>query len=136
MKLSTKGRYAVSALFDIASQEEGALISAKTIAKRQAISLSYLEQILSKLSRAGLLIALKGPTGGYKLAKKPTAISIGEIIRATDGPIALADCVPSAAACSKGGCCSTKRLWQSLSGKFTRLLDSTSVADLCSEVKP
>ena len=135
MKLSTRGRYAVSAMFDLASHGNGKPITAAEISKRQGISLFYLEQLLLKLRRAGLIKTLRGPSGGYILANKPSRISIGDVIRATEGPIALADCVPLASACEKSGCCSTRSLWKKLSHKVSDVLDSTTLADLCKGVK-
>jgi len=131
MKLSTRGRYAVTAMFDLAAHSDGELVSAAEISKRQGISLSYLEQLLLKLKRGGLVTTVKGPSGGYRLAKKPSQVSIGEIIAAVEGPVALADCVTST--CPKSGCCSTRSLWESLSDKVTKVLDSTTLKDLCEE---
>lgn len=135
MKLSTKGRYAVSAMFDLAANEKGGPVSAETISKRQGISQSYLEQLLLKLKRAGLVHASKGPSGGYWLARKPSQVSIGQIIVATEGPIALASCIPSFSRCSDKGCCSTRALWQKLSLKVAKVLNGTSLADLCKELR-
>jgi Rrf2 family protein len=133
MKLSTKGRYGVTAMFDLAAHGNGEPITAAEISKRQGIPLAYLEQLLLKLRRAKLVNTVRGPSGGYVLAGKPSRVSIGDIIRATDGPIALADCVPSASTCPKSGCCSTRSLWESLSGKVSRVFDATSLKDLCKE---
>lgn len=133
MKLSTRGRYAVSAMFDLASNCEDVPISAAAISKSQRIPLSYLEQILLKLKKGGLVKTTKGPSGGYKLAKLPKNISIGDIIKAADGPIALADCIPHGSNCPKSGCCSTKSLWARLSDKVAKVFESTSLADLCKE---
>lgn len=133
MKLSTKGRYAVTAMFDLAAHGDGQPITAAQIAKRQKMPLAYLEQLLSKLRKAKLVKTVRGPSGGYVLVKAPAKISIGDIIRAADGPIALASCIPSGSACPKSGCCSTRSLWQSLSSKVTKVFDSTSLKDLCKE---
>jgi len=135
MKLSSKGRYAVSAMFDLAAYGNGDPVTAAQIAERQGIPLAYLEQLLAKLRRSGLVRTVRGPSGGYVLAKKPSALSIGEIIRAADGPVALAECVSGAASCPKSGCCSTKTLWVKLSAKVSRVFDSTSLKDLCQEAR-
>lgn len=131
MKLSTKGRYAVTAMFDLAAYGNGSPIGAAEISKRQGISLSYLEQLLAKLRKAGLVKTVRGPSGGYTLAKQPKQISVGDIVLATDGPVALASCVHSTKCCPKSGCCSTRDLWQNLSAKVTKLLNQTKLADLC-----
>ena len=128
MKLSTKGRYAVSALFDLALNANGNLVSAREISKRQQIPLSYLEQLLLKLKNAALVKVVRGPAGGYTLARKPKQLSIGEIIRAVEGPIALAPC--QLKACQREGCCSTRLLWGKLSLKVSKLLDQTNLSDL------
>jgi Rrf2 family protein len=133
MKLSTRGRYAVTAMFDLAAYGDGDPISAAAISDRQGIPLSYLEQLLLKLKRGGLVTTVKGPSGGYRLAKKPAQVSIGEIIQAADGPVALADCVSSNSGCPKSGCCSTRSLWERLSDKVTKVLDATTLKDLCEE---
>ncbi|MFC1571911.1 RrF2 family transcriptional regulator, partial [Candidatus Margulisiibacteriota bacterium] len=110
--MSTKGRYAVTAMFDLACHGKGKPIGAAEISKRQGISLSYLEQLLLKLRRAGLVKTVRGPSGGYQLTKSPTKISVGDIVKATEGPVALANCIPKKTCCPKSGCCSTRSLWQ------------------------
>ena len=135
MKLSTKGRYAVSAMFDLAAHGNGEPTTAAEIARRQGIPLPFLEQILAKLRRAKLVNTVRGPSGGYVLAKKSSQISVGDIIRAADGPVALADCVPSSSVCPKSGCCSTRSLWESLSKKVSKVFDSTTLSSLCGKGK-
>ncbi|MFC1540683.1 RrF2 family transcriptional regulator [Candidatus Margulisiibacteriota bacterium] len=133
MKLSTKGRYGVTAMFDLAAHGNGEPITAAAISERQRIPLAYLEQLLAKLRKAKLVKTVRGPSGGYALTKKPRQVSIGDIIRATDGPIALAACLPAPGACPKSGCCSTRSLWRSLSSKVSQVFDSTNLEDLCKE---
>ncbi|MBN2058341.1 MAG: Rrf2 family transcriptional regulator [Candidatus Saganbacteria bacterium] len=133
MKLSTKGRYAVSAMFHLAAHSQGQPVSAADIAAAQHMPLAYLEQLLAKLRRAGLLRTVRGPSGGYVLKDKPEKISIGMIIRAADGPVALADCVSAEGKCQRSGCCSTMMLWKKLSAKVSRVFDSTTLKDLCRE---
>jgi len=135
MKLSTKGRYAVSAMFCLAAYGEDKAMHAVDIATKEGIPLPYLEQLLLKLKKARLVKSLRGPGGGYLLARRPAKISIGDVIRAADGPVALAECVPRAGACPRSGCCSTRSLWGELSTKISNLLDSTSLVDLCKELK-
>lgn len=135
MKLSTKGRYAVSAMFDLAAHGQGGPVTASEISKRQGIPLPYLEQLLLKLKRGGLVRTLRGPAGGYVLAKKPVKVSIGDIIRAADGPVALADCVSMSARCPRSGCCSTRSLWENLSEKVSQVFDATTLKDLCQEAQ-
>lgn len=131
MKLSTRGRYAVTAMFDLACDRNGRLTTAAKISQRQKISLVYLEQLLLKMKRKGLVKTVRGPRGGYLLAKQPSKISIGEIIEAVEGPIALASCMQTSFKCAKSGCCATKGLWIVLSRKIAKVLSSTTLADLC-----
>jgi Rrf2 family iron-sulfur cluster assembly transcriptional regulator len=129
MKLSTKSRYAVTALFDIASNGDEP-VSAKAISGRQGISVAFLEQIFKGLRKNGILKTQKGPSGGYMLNKLAAQISIGEIIRAVDGPIVFAECV-AGSKCLKGkGCCSTRPLWNRLSMELNRLLEKVKLSDL------
>ncbi|MBU0686333.1 MAG: Rrf2 family transcriptional regulator [Candidatus Margulisbacteria bacterium] len=135
MKLSTKARYAVTAMFDLAhNSKDGSPVSISQISARQGITIDYLEQILNKLRRAELVESVRGPAGGYLLAKKPQKIKIGDIVRATEGPIALVDCITDKSLCGKSGCCSTRGLWNKLSRKVSDLLDSTTLKDICEEL--
>ena len=109
MKLSTKVRYAVTAMFDIATNGAKQPVRVKDVSFRQRISLDYLEQIFNKLRRSGLIKSVRGPGGGFVLNKKTNQISVGDIIRAIEGPIGLATCVHGV--CDKSSCCSTKKLW-------------------------
>jgi len=131
MKISTKGRYAVTALFDLAKNyESGRPVSASEISERQGISFDYLEQLFSRLRRSGLIKSVRGPKGGYVLAKSPSKIKIGDIVRVSEGPIALVDCLISKDQCVKSGCCATKGVWKLLTDKVTEVLDSLTLADL------
>ena len=130
MKLSTRGRYAVSAMFDLDLYGQDEPRTAQEISARQGIPLSYLEQLLRKLRKSKLIKAVKGPSGGYFLAKDPAQVRIGEIINAADGPVALADCLLDPSKCAKSSCCSTRPLWQKLSAKITEVFNTTTLKDL------
>jgi Rrf2 family protein len=140
MKLTTKVRYAVSAMCDLATNDgTGKPVQVKDIASRQNISVLYIEQIFNKLKRAKLIRSVRGPHGGYMLADKPSRINIGDIFRVVEGPIALVGCVdkgPSKMSCVMSGRCSTKPLWAKLSKLIGDLLDSTTLADLCLPTGP
>ena len=97
MKLSTKGRYAVMAMVDVACQSNGKPVSLADIAVRQEISQSYLEQLFGKLRKGGLVKSVRGPGGGYVLARPADAVSFADVIRVIDGPLALAPCVSQTA---------------------------------------
>ena len=132
MKLSTKGRYAVMAMVDIAAHTEGKPIALADVAERQEISLSYLEQLFSKLRRGGLVKSVRGPGGGYLLAHTAGDTRIADIILAVDEPIKATRCTPgSPAGCtSNKSRCLTHDLWEELGNKIYLYLSSVSLADV------
>ena len=132
MKLSTKGRYSVMAMVDIAAHTEGKPIALADVAERQEISLSYLEQLFSKLRHGGLVKSVRGPGGGYLLAHTAAETRIADIIIAVDEPIKVTRCTPG----SPAGCtgnksrCLTHDLWEELGNKIYLYLNSVSLADV------
>jgi len=132
MKLSTKGKYGVRAVFEIARHYGKGPISIKEIAERQGISFSYLEQILHRLGKAGHIESVRGPAGGYLLAKKPGDLTIGDIVRALEGPIALSHCLEPGEAgdCSQTDDCVARMVWTKVGAKIEEALDSISFNDL------
>ncbi len=132
MKLSTKGRYAVMALVDLASHSEGRPNSLADIAERQEISLSYLEQLFAKLRRGGLVNSVRGPGGGYLLARSADETRIADIILAVDEPIRATRCTPG----QPFGCrsnrtrCQTHDLWEELGNQIYLYLNSVSLGDV------
>ncbi len=137
MKLSSKGRYAIRALFDIAFFSAGAPTQVKDIATRESIPPRFLEQIFQDLKRAGIVGSKRGPQGGYHLSRPPNEIALGDVIRALEGPIALGDRGDSAARRRAGH--ETRRVTDSvlaeLSAKVTECFDSISVADICARAE-
>ena len=133
MKLSTKGRYAVMAMVDLAQNGAGRPVSLAEISERQSISLSYLEQLFSKMRRAGLVKSARGPGGGYTLTDQPDDIRISEVILAVDEPIRTTSCTPGASAgcLGKGSRCMTHDLWEELGHQIHGYLSSVSLADVC-----
>ena len=110
--ISTRGRYAVRVMLDLAENDAGSCIPLKDIAARQGISKKYLEIIVKDLVQARLVIGLSGKGGGYRLARKPEEISAGEILEQTEGPLAPVACLaPDAASCPRAGACETLPLW-------------------------
>jgi len=133
MRLSTKGRYAVMAMADLAGNEAGGKpVALADIAERQDISLSYLEQLFAKLRRGGLVSSVRGPGGGYRLSRPSTDLRIADIIVAVDEPIAATRCKPgSAKGCTKTGArCVTHDLWEELGQQIHVFLSSVSLADV------
>jgi Rrf2 family iron-sulfur cluster assembly transcriptional regulator len=132
LKLSTKGRYAVMAMVDLAMHSDNKPISLADIADRQEISLSYLEQLFAKLRRGGLVRSVRGPGGGYLLAREDTETRISDIILAVDEPIRATRCTPG----QPFGCrinksrCMTHDLWEELGNQIYLYLSSVTVADV------
>jgi Rrf2 family transcriptional regulator, iron-sulfur cluster assembly transcription factor len=132
MKLSTKGRYAVMAMVDLAATSEGQPIALADIAERQEISLSYLEQLFAKLRRGGLVRSVRGPGGGYLLARTPEETRVSDVILAVDEPIRATRCTPgSPAGCkSNKARCLTHDLWEELGNQIHLYLGSVSLQDV------
>jgi Rrf2 family transcriptional regulator, iron-sulfur cluster assembly transcription factor len=133
MRLSTKGRYAVMAMADLASHEAGSRpVSLADIAERQEISLSYLEQLFAKLRRSGLVSSVRGPGGGYRLSRPSTEVRVADIIMAVDEPINATRCragMPKGCA-TQGARCITHDLWEELGRQIHVFLSSVSLADV------
>lgn len=135
MKLSTKGRYAVMAMVDLANTTScrGKPVSLSDIAARQAISLSYLEQLLGKLRKSGLVKSVRGPGGGYLLSRSYEEIRISDIVTAADEHLSATRCTPgSAEGCNADKSrCLTHDLWDELTNQIVLYLSSVSLADVC-----
>jgi len=132
VKLSTKGRYAVMAMVDLASASHGAPVALADIATRQEISLSYLEQLFAKLRKGGLVKSVRGPGGGYLLAHPIEQTRISDIILAVDEPIRATRCTPGAPVGCRGNKsrCLTHDLWEELGNQIHLYLSSVSLADV------
>ena len=132
MKLTTKARYAVMAMVDLATSTEGTPIALASIAARQQISLSYLEQLFARLRRAGLVGSVRGPGGGYLLGANGDAVSIAAIVRAVDEPIRATRCVPSAekGCLADGERCMTHDLWEELGNQIDLFLSAVTLGDV------
>ena len=133
MRLSTKGRYAVMAMADLAYHSNGKPVALAEVADRQEISLSYLEQLFGKLRRGGLVNSVRGPGGGYLLARTLEDMRIADIILAVDEPIKATRCnAGSPAGChSHKGRCLTHDLWEELGNQIYLYLSSVTLADVC-----
>lgn len=134
MKISTKGRYALRMMLDIAQYGKGEFVKLKDVAVRQSISEKYLEQITALLVKAGLLKGLRGAQGGYKLTKDPAQYSVASILRVTEGslaPVACLDDEPNL--CPGAGECLTLGFWKKFDKKINGFLESTSLQDILDE---
>jgi Rrf2 family iron-sulfur cluster assembly transcriptional regulator len=132
MRLSTKGRYAVMAMTDLARREGGPerAVALADIAARQEISLSYLEQLFARLRRRGLVQSARGPGGGYRLARTAEATTIAEIVHAVDEPLRATRCGAGKGCMLKGERCLTHDLWEHLGHQIEDYLASVSLADV------
>lgn len=131
MKISTKGRYAVRMMLDIAQHSNGENVSLKDVSKRQNISLKYLEQIVNILSKAGFLRSQRGAQGGYRMTRKPEEYTIGDILRVTEGEMAPVSCLEDEEnQCPRVGQCPTINFWTGLYKTINDYLDGTTLADL------
>ena len=130
MKLSTKGRYAVRAMLDLAQHYQDGLVLVKDVAKRQGISERYLEHLFISLKTEGLIKSVRGAHGGFSLTKPPDKIKLIEIIRVCEGPLALVGCVVDASVCPRSSQCAARDVWSELQAAMTEVLGSKTLQDL------
>ncbi|MDR1569957.1 MAG: Rrf2 family transcriptional regulator [Oscillospiraceae bacterium] len=130
MKLSTRSRYGIHAMIDLAQCQGAGPQTVRAIAQRQKVPEPYLEQLLAPLRRAELIRSARGASGGYTLAREASEINVGEIMRALEGEICVTDCVFDPGACERATGCAPRALWERLNRAIERVLDDTSLADL------
>jgi len=131
MKISTKGRYALRMLIDLAKNQGDGFVALKDIAERQGISKKYLEQIVPFLNKSDILLTNRGFQGGYRLAKSPDCYTAGEILRLTEGSLSPVACIQQdAVKCSRSTDCPTLPLWKGLNNVINEYLDSVTLQDL------
>ena len=131
MKISTRGRYALRVMIDLAEHHNGAFVPLKEIALRQEISQKYLEGIMADLSKTDLLEGQHGKGGGYRLSRAPEAYTVGEILRLTEGDLAPISCLETGAApCERANRCKTLPMWQDFYRLINSFFDGITLADL------
>lgn len=130
MKLSTKGRYAVMAMADLASASQDGPVTLSDIASRQSISLSYLEQLFAKLRRADIVSSIRGPGGGYRLSRLPSEIRVSDVIVAVDEPLRATRCSEAKGCLADGRRCITHDLWDELGRHIYLFLSSITLEDV------
>lgn len=135
MKITTKGRYAVMAMVGLASFSRGNPVPLKEIAQQEAIPIAYLQQLFVKLRKRNLVKSVRGPGGGFILARHPSEITIGEVIRTAEGKAQAVGCRKSGRTCGMIGRCKTQGMWDALEGRIEQFLDSISVRDLFPETE-
>ena len=134
MKVSTRGRYALRLMLDLALNNTGEPVRLKDVAKRQEISEKYLEQIISILNKAGFVKSVRGPAGGYSLKRKPEEYTVGMILRATEGDLAPAECVAQGGqACMRSGVCPSHAVFTKVYSAINNVIDGVSLCDLIPE---
>lgn len=133
MKISTKGRYALRLMLDLANYDTGAPVALKDIAARQEISEKYLEQIISLLNKAGFVRSIRGAQGGYVLTKSLNQYTVGDILRLTEGNLSPVDCVyDNGGSCERGNECITKRVWKQINDAVNNVVDNITLEDMVS----
>lgn len=131
MKISTKGRYALRMLLDLAEHQNGGFVALKDVAARQGISKKYLEQIVPVLNRSDILQTNRGFQGGYRLSRQPDRYTVGEILRLTEGSLAPVACLEhSPIECERSRECATLPVWQGLNRVITEYLDGITLQDI------
>ena len=131
MKISTKGRYALRLMIDIALHDSQGPVRIKDVATRQQISDKYLEQIVSSLNKAGFVKSLRGPQGGYRLTKKPREYTAGMILRLIEGSLAPVSCLDEPVNhCPRYNICATMTLWERMYNAVNEVIDNITLADL------
>jgi Rrf2 family iron-sulfur cluster assembly transcriptional regulator len=135
MKLSTKGRYGLRAMIDLAVYGRGEAVPLASVAERQHISVGYLEQLMAKLKKAGLIISTRGAMGGYQLSKKPDEISVGDILRALEGSLNAVECpgLSKEDGCQESDFCVTKYVWQKMNESITKTVDEMKLSELAEQ---
>lgn len=131
MKISTRGRYALRVMIDLAEHSDDGYTAMKAVAERQGVSLKYMEKILPLLVGAGLVEGVTGKRGGYRLTREPQAYKVGDVLRLTEGslsPVACVDC--DAKHCDKAAECRTRPMWSELSKRINDYLDGVTLEDL------
>lgn len=134
MKISTKGRYGLRAVLDIAMHADSEAVALSSIATRQNISISYLEQLISKLKKAGIVNSIRGSQGGYVLARPAEEISVGDILRCLEGNLNPVECLEIlGGSCAGSDVCVTKFVWKRISDSINQAVDGLMLSELVSE---
>ena len=134
MKISTKGKYGLRAMIDLAQYSEQEAVSISSIAQRQKISESYLEQLVAKLKKAGLVVSIRGAAGGYRLARPASGISVGDVLRALEGDVRAVICTAQTEeGCEGEELCVTKYVWQRINESIEKTVDEMMLDQLVAE---
>ena len=129
MRLSTKGRYGLRAVVDLAVHATDGAVSISSIARRQGLSESYLEQLISRLKKAGIVTSMRGTNGGYRLAKTADHIFVGDILRALEGKLCVVEC-PDSQACDRYDSCVTKYVWKRINDSINNVVNTMTLEEV------
>ena len=135
MKLSTRGRYGIHAMYDLAVNYGDGPQSIKCIAERQNVPEAYLEQLIAMLRREKLVISNRGAQGGYRLSRDPREITVGDVLRALEGGLNLVDCLEEDDACGKSCACPSRIVWMKVRDGLNRVVDGITLRDMIEEQK-
>lgn len=130
MRLSTKGRYGLRAVVDLAVNGQAEAVSISSIAMRQNLSESYLEQLIAKLRKAGIVNSVRGAGGGYVLARRPEEITVGDILRALEGKLCVVECPDNQNDCDKYDTCVTKYVWKRINDSINNVVDTMTLMEV------
>ncbi|HWR22143.1 MAG TPA: Rrf2 family transcriptional regulator [Feifaniaceae bacterium] len=135
MKLSTRGRYGIKAMVDLAVEYGSGPVSATTLSNLQGVSLAYLEQLIASLKKARLIESVRGVQGGYTLARRPEEITVNEVLKALEGSTTVVDCVSrqQTLSCEHACTCSARPLWLKLQSRIDAVLDETTIKDMADD---
>jgi Rrf2 family transcriptional regulator, cysteine metabolism repressor len=135
MKLSTRSRYGMRALLDLAMNSTGQPVQLKDIAERQSLSLSYLEHLIIPMIAAGIIKSIRGAKGGIMLAKLPQQIQLKDVLEVLEGPLDPVDCLKGPGSCPRSGACATQEIWDEMKKAMENVLETRTLQDLVSRQK-
>ena len=135
MKLSTRGRYGIHTMYDLALNGESGPQSIKAIAERGGMPEAYLEQLIAGLKRAGLVISTRGAQGGYMLTRPANEITVGDVLRALEGNLSLVECLDGEDCCDKACACPSRIVWQKLRDGITAIVDGITLQDMVEDYR-
>ena len=133
MKLSTRGRYGIHAMYELAANYGGSPLSIKAVAEKQNIPEAYLEQLIAVLRKDELVVSIRGAQGGYRLARTPEDITVGDVLRSLEGGLKLIDCLEEEETCGKSCACPSRIVWKKLSDGLNAIVDSITLKDMIEE---
>jgi Rrf2 family transcriptional regulator, cysteine metabolism repressor len=136
LKVSTKGDYGIRALIELARHYGEGTIQSAEIASRQRVPEPYLDQLLTTLRRAGFIRSVRGPQGGHALVRPPSELCVREVIEVLEGSLSPIDCLEQSSACSRGGGCAQRALWEEVREATVAILERTTIADLLVRERP